>query len=202
MSKVGPCTAKPCRGMRVRPTKDMSFRHAARDTVGVLTSWFGRVRSFQEVPQVRSTFIDAFGKAAAECAAERLGKPVRRGTPVHGSTSHVVTGMAALVGLTGDLQGRLMLDLDPRAVSAMIGTSGEDRLRVAELAEEVTGRALAILHGAGVRIEATPPMVFTGRNLEVTNSRMATVAVSIGIPDGTLVVSLAAREEEPDRNPG
>jgi chemotaxis protein CheX len=149
---------------------------------------------------VRSTFIDAFGEAAAACAAERLGKPVHRGTPFHGSPSHVVTGMAALVGLTGDLQGRLMLDFDPRAVSAMIGICGEDRLGVAELAEEVTGRALAILRNAGVKIEATPPMVFTGHNLEVTNSRMETVAVSIEITDGTLVVSLAAREERPDRD--
>ena len=38
-------------------------------------------------------------------------------------------------------------------------------------------------------------MVFTGHNLEVTNSRMETVAVPIEIPDGTLVVSIAAREE-------
>jgi chemotaxis protein CheX len=139
-------------------------------------------------------FIDAFGDAAAAAAASRLGKPVHRGTPVHGSPSHVVAGTAALVGLTGDLQGRLLLDLDSRATSAMAGISGEGRRGVAELAEEVTARALATLRSAGVKIEATPPMVFTGRNLEVTNSRMETVAVPIGIPDGMLVVSIAARE--------
>ncbi|OHD73099.1 MAG: hypothetical protein A2177_13105 [Spirochaetes bacterium RBG_13_68_11] len=156
-------------------------------------------RDIREAAKVGRASAAAFGEAAAACAAERLGKPVRRGTPAHGSPSHVVTGMAALVGLTGDLQGRLMLDFDPGAVSAMVGASAEDRLGVAELAEEVTGRAVAILRSAGVRIAATPPMVFTGSNLEVTNSRMETVAVPIEIPDGTLVVSLAAREEGPDR---
>lgn len=148
---------------------------------------------------MRASIIDAFGDAAAAAAAERLGTPVRRGTPIHDSPSHAVTGIAALVGLTGEVQGRLILDLDPRAASAMVKNPGEDRRGVAELAEEVTDRALAMLRGAGVRIEATPPMVFTGRNLEVTNSRMETVSVPIGIPDGTLVVSIAAREEEPDR---
>jgi chemotaxis protein CheX len=159
----------------------------------------GSCTIFPESRPVRATFVDAFADAAVAVAAERLGKSVRRGPTVHGSPSHVVAGMAALVGLTGELQGRLMLDLDPLAVSAMAGTSGDDRLVVAGIAEEVTGRALGILRSAGMNIEATPPMVFTGRNLEVTNSRMETVAVSIRIPEGTLVVSLAAREEEPDR---
>jgi chemotaxis protein CheX len=139
-------------------------------------------------------FIEAFGDAAAAAAASRLGTSVHRGDPVHGSASHAVSGIAALVGLTGDLQGRLMLDLDPRAASAMGGTLRDDRRRVASFAEEVTTRALAVLRDAGTRIEATPPMVFTGQNLEVTNSRMETMAVPIGIPDGTLVVSIAARE--------
>jgi chemotaxis protein CheX len=139
-------------------------------------------------------FIKAFGDAAAAAAADRLGRTVSRETPVQGSPSHPVMGLAALVGLTGDLQGRLMLDFDPRAASALAGASSEDRHGAADFAEDVTERALAALRSAGVRIEATPPMVFTGRNLEVTNSRMETVTVPIGIPEGTLVVSIAARE--------
>lgn len=144
---------------------------------------------------MKTLVIEAFGAATAACAAERLEKPVRLGRPAQGSPSHAVTGMAALVGLTGDLQGRLMLDFDQRAIAEVFGKSGDVRHGVAELAEEATERALATLQRAGVRIEATPPMVFTGHNLEVTNSRMETVAVPIKIPDGTLVVSIAAREE-------
>jgi hypothetical protein len=36
-------------------------------------------------------------------------------------------------------------------------------------------------------------MVFTGRPLDVTNSRQETATVPIGISDETLVVSIAAR---------
>ena len=86
-----------------------------------------------------------------------------------------------------------MLDLDPRAASAVAGASRKDPHGVAEFAEDVTARALAALRGTGVRIEATPPMVFTGRNLEVTTARMETATVPIAIPDGTLLVSVAAR---------
>ena len=144
---------------------------------------------------MKATFIEAFGDAAAAAAAARLGTPVSRAAPVRGSPAHPVKGLAALVGLTGDLQGRLTLDLDPRAASSVTGASGEDPHGVADFAEDVTARALAALRSAGVRIEATPPMVFTGRNLEVTNSRMETATVPIGIPDGTLLVSVAARDD-------
>ena len=143
---------------------------------------------------MNAMYVEAFADAAAAVAASHLGAPVRRGAPEHGSPSHAVKGVAALVGLTGDLQGRLMLDLDQRAASAMGGRTREDRRGVAAFAAEVTDRALAILRGAGTRIEATPPMVFSGRNLEVTTSRMETMTVPIGIPEGTLVVSVAARE--------
>jgi chemotaxis protein CheX len=144
---------------------------------------------------VKSMYIEAFADAAAAAAAAHRGAPVHRGAPMHGSPSHAVTGVAALVGLTGDLQGRLTLDLDARAASAMAGKPREERRGVAAFAAEVTARAIAILRGAGTRIEATPPMVFSGRNLEVTNSRMETMTVPIGIPEGTLVVIVAAREE-------
>jgi chemotaxis protein CheX len=142
---------------------------------------------------VKNLVIEAFGEATAACAAERFGTPVRRGRPVRGSTSRAVTGMAALVGLTGELQGKLMLDFDQRAVAGMFGASDDVRHDVAGLAEEVTARALKSLRGAGVRIASTPPMVFSGHNLEMTNSRMETVAVPIEIPGGMLVVSIAAR---------
>ena len=146
---------------------------------------------------MKAMFIEAFGDAAAAAAGARLGRPVSRATPVRGSPAHAVKGLAALVGLTGDLQGRLMLDLDPRAALTVTGASREDPHGMADFAEDVTARALAALRRTGVRIEATPPMVFTGRNLEVTNSRMETATVPIGIPDGTLLVSVAARDDGP-----
>lgn len=144
---------------------------------------------------MKAMFIEAFGDAAAAAASARLGRPVSRASTVRGSPSHPVEGLAALVGLTGDLQGRLILDLDRRAASSVAGASKEDPHGVADFAEDVTARALAALRGTGVRIEATPAMVFTGRNLEVTNSRMETATVPIGIPEGTLLVSVAARDD-------
>jgi chemotaxis protein CheX len=138
--------------------------------------------------------VDAFANAAAAVAAERLGAPVHRGNPSGGSPSHAVSGIAVLVGLTGGLQGRLMLDFDPGAAATLGGPMRDRRRRVAALAEAVTARALAVLRGEGVRLDTTPPMVFSGRNLEVTTSRMETVAVPIAIHEGTLVVSIAARE--------
>ena len=143
---------------------------------------------------MRARVIEAFGDAAAAAAAARLGRPVLRGAPVRGAPSRAVAGVAALAGLSGDLQGRLLMDLDATAASALGGSSRQGQLGMAELAEEVIARALAILRSAGTRIEATPPLVLTGQNLEVTTSHMETMAVPIGIPEGTLVVSIAALE--------
>jgi len=170
---------------------------AAQGTrTGVLTSCPSRVRSQQGGSRVRALFIDAFADSAAAVVASRLGAPVRRGKPSGGSPSHAVSGVAALVGLTGELQGRLMLDLDPPAAATLCGPARGRQRSAAGLAEEVTARALAVLRGEGVRVDATPPMVFTGRNLEVTTSRMETVAVPIAVREGMLVVSLGAREAE------
>jgi CheY-specific phosphatase CheX len=138
---------------------------------------------------MKERFIEAFVDAAVRAAAARLGSPVERGGEARGELSHAVSTIAVLVGPTGELQGRLMLDLDARAAAMLRGSLPDDRQGAADPAGDVTARALAALRSAGARIEATPPVVFAGRNLELTSARREAIEVPIAIRDGKLVVS-------------
>ncbi len=94
-------------------------------------------------------------------------------------------GLAALVEITGDIEGRVVLDLDVQtaraAAEAMGGAeSPEDknlaREAVLELANQVIGNAITALNDQGFRFKVHPPTMHTSeRGLASTEDTEALV---------------------------
>jgi chemotaxis protein CheX len=80
-------------------------------------------------------------------------------------------GIAALISVSGDIEGRIVLDLDPqtavRVASKFAGAElpeTDDLVRetVFELANQVIGNAVTVLNDQGFHFRVHPPMLHTG----------------------------------------
>ncbi|HVO37613.1 MAG TPA: chemotaxis protein CheX [Spirochaetia bacterium] len=123
--------------------------------------------------EVRDTFIEALRQILAETD---LAVEAFEPGPHPAAEDQVV----ASVGLTGDVKGILMLSLDARSAFAIaramtggvaIPLANEKFTDVhlaamAELANQVSGRAITMLSGRQMRCDITPPAVIAARGIQ------------------------------------
>jgi chemotaxis protein CheX len=119
------------------------------------------------------------------------------------ATSQPVLGVAAIIGLTGDVEGRVLLDMSQKTAheiaSAMNGEELESfdelaKATIAELANMITGQAVTKLHEIGFNFDLSPPSLITGDNMVVTNAGVEALIVPLELSQGKLEINVAVRE--------
>ncbi len=152
---------------------------------------------------MRVEYINPFVEAAFNVMKEVLQADVRRGELYLKSTSMPVMGVAAIVGLAGDVEGRVLFDMDKKTALALASTmNGEDLLvmddlvkaTITELANMITAQAVTKLHELGFAFDLTPPAIFTGDNMEVSNQDVEALIVPMETPQGKVEINVAIRE--------
>jgi chemotaxis protein CheX len=142
---------------------------------------------------MRVEYINPFVEAAFNVLKEVLNSDVRRGELYLKSTSMPVMGVAAIVGLAGDVEGRVLFDMDKdTALQVASDMNGEKmtvlddlaKATITELANMITAQAVTKLHDLGFSFDLTPPAIFTGDNMEVP----------MEIPQGKIEINVAIRE--------
>jgi chemotaxis protein CheX len=153
---------------------------------------------------MRVEYINPFVESAFNVLKEVLDTELTRGELFLKSSSQPVLGVAAIIGLTGDVQGRILFDMDERTAlaiaSAMNGetlTSMDDlaKATITELANMITARAVTKLSELGFKFDITPPAIFTGKDMEITNTQIESLIVPIQMPLGKLEINVAVREQ-------
>jgi chemotaxis protein CheX len=134
---------------------------------------------------MRVEYINPFVEAAFNILKEVLnmmgGDPVevKRGDLYLKPSNMSIMGVAALVGLAGDVEGRVLFDMDKTTAlfvaSSMNGetfTSVDEMVKatITELANMITAQAVTKLHDLGFKFDLTPPALFTGDNMEISNN--------------------------------
>jgi chemotaxis protein CheX len=66
---------------------------------------------------------------------------------------------------------------------------------ITELANMITARAVTKLSELGFDFDITPPAIFTGSNMEITNTSIESLIVPIKMPLGKLEINVAVREK-------
>src|SRR5581483_9296559 len=109
-------------------------------------------------PDMKMELIQPFINAADAVLAQGLKAPMAVGHLSMEEETYRRKGIAALVRLTGDIEGRIIFDLDPpTAAKVASGFAGmevsetDDMVReaVCELANQVIGNAVATLNDQG-----------------------------------------------------
>jgi chemotaxis protein CheX len=128
---------------------------------------------------MRVEYINPFVEAAFNVLKEVLNADVKRGDLYLKSSSMQIMGVAALVGLAGDVEGRVLFDMTRETalfvVSAMNGEEFKTmdemaKATIQELANMITAQAVTKLHDLGFKFDLTPPALFTGDNMEVSSN--------------------------------
>jgi chemotaxis protein CheX len=152
---------------------------------------------------MRVEYINPFVEAAFNVLKEVLNTDIKRGELYLKSTTMPVLGVAALVGLAGDVEGRVMFDMTKQTALAVASTMNGEQLSsldelakatITELANMITAQAVTKLHDLGFRFDLTPPALFTGDNMEVSDHEVEALIVPMETPQGKIEINVAIRE--------
>jgi chemotaxis protein CheX len=152
---------------------------------------------------MRVEYINPFVEAAYNILTEVLGGDIRRGELYLKSTSMPVMGVAALVGLAGDVEGRVIFDMNMDTAMKIASQMNQEELKlfddlakatITELANLITAQAVTKLHDLGFRFDLTPPALFTGENMEISDHEVEALIVPMETSQGRVEVNVAIRD--------
>ena len=155
---------------------------------------------------MRVEYINPFVESAYNVLKEVLNSEVKRGDIYLKPTSMAIMGVAALVGLAGDVEGRVLFDMTKASALYVSGKmNGETfttldelaKATIQELANMITAQAVTKLHDLGFKFDLTPPALFTGDNMEVSTNlgEVEALIVPMELAEGNKIeVNVAIRE--------
>ena len=155
---------------------------------------------------MRVEYINPFVESAFSVLKEVLNTDVKRGDIFLKPTSMTIQGVAALVGLAGDVEGRVLFDMTKESALHIAGAMNSEEFTVMdelakatiqELANMITAQAVTKLHELGFKFDLTPPALFTGENMEVSTNLGEVEALIVPMElgaNGKIEVNVAIRE--------
>ena len=155
---------------------------------------------------MRVEYINPFVESAFSVLKEVMNAEVKRGEIYLKPTTMSIQGVAALVGLAGDVEGRVLFDMTKDTALHVAGAMNQEEFTVfdelakatiQELANMITAQAVTKLHDLGFKFDLTPPALFTGENMEVSTNLGEVEALIVPMelgPNGKIEVNVAIRE--------
>ena len=152
---------------------------------------------------MRVEYINPFSEAAYNILSQVLSEDVKRGDLYLKSTCMPVMGVAAIVGLAGDVEGRVIFDMTMDTALKIASPMNNEELaefdelaraRLTELANLITAQAVTKLHDLGFKFDLTPPALFTGENMKISNNDIEALIVPMTAPQGKVEINVAIRD--------
>lgn len=152
---------------------------------------------------MRVEYINPFVESAFNVLKEVLGTDVQRGELYLKKTTQPVMGVAAIVGLAGDVEGRVLFDMSMKtAIDLASAMNGETlpslddlgKATITELANMITAQAVTKLYDLGFKFDLTPPAIITGDNMQVTDMDVEALIVPMQMSLGKIEINVAIRE--------
>jgi len=153
---------------------------------------------------MRVEYINPFVEAAFNVLKEVLNADIKRGELYLKSTSQPVLGVATIIGLAGDVEGRVLIDMSHETALKIASEMNMEEFKVldelgratiTELANMITGQAVTKLHDLGFRFDLTPPSIVTGKDMVISDSGVEALIVPIELPQGKIEINVAIKEK-------
>ncbi len=111
-----------------------------------------------------------------------------------------------ILGIVGNVKGRVIYTFENTLACEVAGKmlfepvqeelNDLARSALAEMTNMVTGRAIALLVGAGYRVDFSPPTLFVGREIQVPESDVPAILIPFQTQFGSLNLNVAVKETE------
>jgi chemotaxis protein CheX len=150
---------------------------------------------------MKMELIQPFINAADAVLAQGLQAPMSIGSVSMEEEAYRRKGVAALIWVTGDIEGRVIFDLDPptavRVASKFAGAELPEsdqlvRETVCELANQVTGNAITALNDQGFHFRVHPPVLHTSDGAKSSEDTEA-VVLCFETASGSVFMNIALR---------
>jgi len=151
---------------------------------------------------MKMELIQPFINAADAVLSQGLKAPMFIGNLSMEEEAYRRKGVAALVWLTGDIEGRIIFDLDPqtavRVASQFAGCEVPDsdtlvRETVCELANQVIGNAITTLNDQGFHFRVHPPVLHTSEHGAQSSEDTEALVLCFETPMGNIFMNIALR---------
>lgn len=151
---------------------------------------------------MKMQLIQPFISAADAVFAQALAGPTRVGDLSMEEDGYRQIGVAATVTVRGEIEGRVILDMETRTAARVAGilAGGEVeeseqvvRETVCELANMVIGNAVTLLNDHGFRFKVSPPEVQLGEEALRGTVDTEALAMYFETPAGLIFLNIAMR---------
>lgn len=161
---------------------------------------------------MRVEYIEPFVTSARGVFSEMLGlglDSAKQGKLYLKSSSKPILGVAAIVGLAGPVEGRVILDMSQETgikitealnaesyASSSINDANREIVSstLTEVANVVAGQAITKLSELGFKFDLTPPTLIVGENTQITSFAQEALVVPLELPQGLVEINIAIRE--------
>ena len=151
---------------------------------------------------MKMELIQPFINAADAVLSQGLKSPMVMGNLTMEQEAYRRKGVAALIELSGDIQGRVIFDLAPKTAaqvaSHFAGTElpeSDDLVReaVCELANQVIGNAVATLNDQGFHFRVHPPELHTSEQGPTSTEDTEALVLCFETASGNVFMNIALR---------
>ena len=151
---------------------------------------------------MKMELIQPFINAADAVLSQGLRSPMTIGNLSMEEEAYRRKGIAALVWLTGDVEGRIIFDLDPatavRVASQFAGTEVPEsdslvKETVCELANQIIGNAITTLNDQGFHFRVHPPVIHTSERGSESSEDTEAMVLSFETQSGTVFMNIVLR---------
>lgn len=151
---------------------------------------------------MKMELIQPFINAADAVLSQGLQSTTRVGNLSMEEAAYRRKGVAGMVALTGDIEGRIVLDLEPhtavRVASHYAGaqlpeSDGLIKETIFELANQVVGNAICALNDQGFHFRVHPPVLLTSDEGDKTSEDVEALIICFETPMGNVFMNVALR---------
>ena len=149
---------------------------------------------------MRMELIQPFISAADAVFAESLQAPTKIADLSMDENAYRRKGVAALIAIKGDIEGRVILDLSPevamKVATILAGTEVEAsdqvvRETVCEMANMVIGNSVTLLNDQGFHFKVFPPEVHMDETGLAGSADTEALVICIETPCGSIYLNIA-----------
>jgi len=151
---------------------------------------------------MRMELIQPFINAADAVLSETLQSSAKIGDVSMEEEAYRRRGVAAMITIVGDIEGRVIFDLDPPTATKIAShfaggpvDASDDLVRetVYELANQVVGNAVTTLNDQGVRFKISPPSLHTEEKGVSGSEDTEALVMCFDTPNGSVFMNIAMR---------
>jgi chemotaxis protein CheX len=151
---------------------------------------------------MKMELIQPFINAADAVLSQGLESPIAIENLTMEEEAYRRKGVAAMIELSGDIEGRIIFDLAPKTAARVASHfSGQElpesdelvREAVCELANQVIGNAIATLNDQGFHFRVHPPVLHTSEHGAKSTEDTEALVLCFGTSSGNVYMNIALR---------